>query len=55
MPARFAVKKRKEAKMRVKTKSTEILDVTFDIIESQVSNVYLKGSAKFIAKGEYYV
>jgi len=46
---------KKKAKMRVRTKSGEILDVTFDIIAGAVKNVYLKGSAKFIAKGEYYV
>ena len=43
------------AKMRVRTTGKEILDVTFDLIDGNVTNVWLKGSAKFIAKGEYYV
>ena len=43
------------AKMRVRTASKEILEVTFDLIDGVVSNVWLKGSAKLIAKGEYYV
>ncbi len=45
----------KKASMKVKTKSGEVLQVIFDIIDSQISNVWLKGSAKFIARGEYYV
>ena len=44
-----------KAKMRVRTTGKEILDVTFDLIDGSVSNVWLKGSTKFIAKGEYYV
>jgi len=43
------------AKMRVRTTGKEILEVTFDLIDGNISNVWLKGSAKFIAKGEYYV
>jgi len=43
------------AKMKVRTTGKEILEVTFDLIDGKVSNVWLKGSAKFIAKGEYYV
>ena len=49
-----AVDKNK-AKMKVKTKSGEILLVSFDIHKDTITNVCLKGSAKFIAKGEYYV
>ena len=49
------VQNKKKAKMRVKTKSAEILQVTFDILDGKATHVYLKGSAKFIAKGEYYV
>lgn len=49
------VKDQKGAKMSVRTASGEVLEVTFDIKDRQVSNVWLKGSAKFIAKGEYYV
>lgn len=44
----------KGAHMRVKTKGGEILLVTFDIVNKVVQNVWLKGSAKFIATGEYY-
>lgn len=46
---------KKNARVRVKTKSGEILQVTFNIEDGNVNNVRLKGSAKFIAKGEYYV
>ncbi len=45
---------KKNAKMKVRTKSQEILKVTFDINDCTVTNVHLQGSAKFIAKGEYY-
>lgn len=44
-----------KAVMNVKTKSGEILNVTFDVKNSHITNVWLKGSAKFIAQGEYYV
>ena len=44
-----------KAKMNVKTKSGEVLEVTFDITKGRSHNVQLKGSAKFIARGEYYV
>jgi len=43
------------AKMKVRTAGKEILEVTFDLNDGKVTNVWLKGSAKFIAKGEYYV
>lgn len=49
------VKNKKGAGMKVKTQSSEVLTVTFDIKEGKIENVWLKGSAKFIAKGEYYV
>lgn len=45
---------KKNAKIRVRTKSGEILRVSFDIMDCTVNNVHLQGSAKFIAKGEYY-
>ena len=48
------IKNKKHALMEVRTKGKEILEVTFDIKEGKISNVWLKGSAKFIAKGEYY-
>jgi len=43
------------AVMNVLTASKEILKVTFDLHNSQVTNVRLTGSATFIARGEYYV
>lgn len=46
---------KKNASMQVKTKSGEVLKVTFDLNKRAISNVRLNGSAKFIAKGEYYV
>lgn len=45
---------KKGARMRVRTRSGEILRVSFDINDCVVTNVHLKGSAKFIAHGEYY-
>jgi len=45
---------KQKAKMKVRTVSKEILDITFDINEGRPANVWLKGSARFIAKGEYY-
>ena len=43
------------ARMKVKTSGKEILEVSFDMADGKISNVWLKGSANFIAKGEYYV
>jgi len=43
------------ARMNVQTTGKEILEVTFDLNDGHISNVWLKGSAKFICKGEYYV
>ena len=51
--AHSEIKNKKGAFMKVKTKSGEILDVSFDLREGKISNVWLKGSAKFIAQGEY--
>ena len=49
------VKKQKDAFMKVSTASKEILEITFDLDEGyKIDNVWLKGSAKLIAKGEYY-
>ncbi len=45
----------KQAHMKVLTRSQEILDVTFDIHQNQMTNVWLKGSAKFIAQGEFFL
>lgn len=44
----------KKALMNVLTQSGETLQVTFDIVTQKVTNVWLKGSAKFIAIGEYF-
>jgi len=41
--------------MKVKTSGSEILQITFQLKNNVVTNVWLKGSTKFIAKGEYYV
>jgi diaminopimelate epimerase len=43
-----------KARMNVKTSGGEILEVTFDIVGDKITNVWLKGSAKFVARGEYY-
>lgn len=48
------VKNKKNAKMRVRTRGGEILEVRFDLINNTVTNVWLKGSANTIASGEYY-
>ena len=55
LKANPGVKDKKAAGMNVRTASGEILEVRFDINENVVSNVWLQGSAQFIAKGEYYV
>lgn len=50
------VKERVDASMKVLTKSTELLEVSFDLLEgNKITNVWLKGSARFIAAGEYYL
>ncbi len=46
---------KKAVQVKVRTIGGEILEVTFDINEGQAINVWLKGSANFIARGEYYV
>ena len=49
------VKKEKGAFMKVLTASKEILEITFDLdTGAKINNVWLKGSAKLIAKGEYF-
>lgn len=49
------VKERVDASMKVLTKSTELLEVSFDLHEgNKITNVWLKGSANFIAAGEYF-
>ncbi len=45
----------KGAAMQVLTSSKEILDITFDLHKNfKIDNVWLKGTAKLIAKGEYF-
>mgnify|MGYP001577300490 CR=1 FL=1 len=44
-----------KANIKVKTASREILNITFTLTKGHITHVWLKGSAKFIAKGEYYV
>ena len=49
------VKEQKEALMKVSTVSKEVLEVTFDLHEgTKIDNVWLKGTAKVIARGEYF-
>ncbi|MDE2027013.1 MAG: diaminopimelate epimerase [Candidatus Omnitrophica bacterium] len=49
------LKKQKGASMKVLTQAKEILEITFDLDEGhKIDNVWLKGSAKLIAKGEYF-
>ena len=49
------IKNEEKAKMNVRTAGGELLEITFDLIDGRVANVWLKGSANFIAKGEYYI
>ncbi len=49
------VKKQKGAAMKVSTAGKEILEITFDLdANGKIDNVWLKGKAKLIAKGEYF-
>ena len=48
------VTQKKKAGMNVLTASGEILEVTFDLDGDAVSEVWLKGSARFVARGEYF-
>lgn len=54
LAARPGVKNKKSARMKVRTSGGEILAVTFDIVETMITNVWLKGSAKFVCEGKYY-
>ena len=49
------VSEKNKARMNVRTTGGEILEVTFDVDHDRITNVWLRGSAKFIAKGEYYL
>ncbi len=49
------VKEQKGASMKVSTASKEVLEITFDLHEGKaIDNVWLKGTAKLVAKGEFY-
>lgn len=44
-----------KGEMATRTKSGEILHITFDKNNDEFFNVWLKGSAKFIAEGKYFL
>lgn len=46
---------KESALMNVRTKSGEILKIVFDLKFGCPENIWLKGSAKFIASGEYVI
>ncbi len=49
------VKEQKGAAMKVATVSKEVLEITFDLHKNyKIDNVWLKGTAKVIARGEYF-
>ncbi len=54
LKANLIVVNKSNARMKVKTTGGETLEVTFDVKEGKISNVWLKGSAKFIASGKFY-
>ncbi|MCA9400070.1 MAG: diaminopimelate epimerase [Candidatus Omnitrophica bacterium] len=54
MQANPTILNKKHALMKVRTTGGEILQVTFDIIDGQPKNVWLKGSAVFVAEGIYF-
>ncbi len=43
------------ARMKVRTQNGDILEVTFDITDNRINNVWLKGPAKFIAQGHFFI
>lgn len=43
-----------KAYVKVSTTGKEILEITFDLINRKPTNVWLKGSANLIARGEFY-
>ena len=55
LKANPAVDTKERAKMKVHTNGQDLLEVTFDITEKKVSNVWLKGNVLLIAEGEYYL
>ena len=46
---------KRDARMKVKTASGEILDIRFKQNGDKISDVWLKGSARFIAQGEFFL
>ncbi len=48
------IKTKKNIAMKVQTSGGEILEVKFDVLEKKVTNVWLTGKVKLIAKGEFY-
>ncbi|MDP8266669.1 MAG: diaminopimelate epimerase [Candidatus Aceula meridiana] len=46
------IESKKNASMRVKTRSGEALDIRFDFEDDTITNVWLTGSAKMIAEGK---
>jgi diaminopimelate epimerase len=51
----FSLKNSGSNKIKVSTKSGEVLKVYFDRIDNKFQNIWLEGSAKIIHKGVYYV
>ena len=51
----WAIKNNLHERVRVKTQSGEILEVTFKRQGNKFGNVWLKGSAQIVYKGEIYV
>jgi len=55
LKANVDIQSKKNALMKVKTKSGEALSVQFDFTDDAITNVWLTGSAKVIAQGTLYV
>ncbi|MEW5894517.1 MAG: diaminopimelate epimerase [Candidatus Omnitrophota bacterium] len=49
------VNNKKNASMKVQTASGDILRITFDVVAGQPDNVWLKGPAKFVAEGAFFL
>ncbi|MDD3375608.1 MAG: diaminopimelate epimerase [Candidatus Omnitrophica bacterium] len=55
LKANSKIDSKTKATMKVKTASGEILSVCFNLNEDQITNVWLTGSARFIADGNFYI
>ncbi len=55
LKANPTVNTKSNASVKVKTKSGEVLKISFDFHNDLINNVWLKGSATFIAEGQYYL